>query len=100
MPGSDETGELVDVTVGLIVHHAFAEPDDLPDAEVGPQQLFDVTALEAGVAVGIEQAFLGHQSRALAVDVDCAVHVIGRVLAVFIEAVKGVVDGRRHGRRT
>jgi hypothetical protein len=35
-PRADETREIVDVAVGLVVEHALAEPDDVADAQVVP----------------------------------------------------------------
>jgi len=58
------------VAAGLVVHHAPAEPDDLAHAQVFAQPPLDVAALTVRIAVGVEQALLGDERRALTVDVD------------------------------
>ncbi len=70
--GPGEAGEVVDVAVGLVFVDAAAEPDHLLGAEVLVQRRLDLLARELGVAVAVEQALLGDQHRALAVDVDRA----------------------------
>ena len=75
----DETGDVVDVAVGVVAGTAFVEPDGLVDAEVIVEGLFEVLAggffvTEAGVALldlG-EEAFLGGDEDACAVGVDGA----------------------------
>src|SRR5215469_2399944 len=70
--GTHEAGELVDVTVGFVVEHALAEPDDLLHAEVVAQYAVDLGPIQARVAVRVEQAFFSDQRRALAVHVNGA----------------------------
>src|SRR5207245_4031354 len=70
-----ETGEIVDVSAGLVVEYAPAQPDDVTHAEVLAQQPLDVGALEARIAVGVEEALLGDERRAFPVDVHGAAFV-------------------------
>src|SRR4029077_406562 len=79
-----ETREIVDVPVGLIVEYTLAEPDEVAHAQVVAQLPLDVAALEVRIAIGVQQAFLGDQRRALTVDVDGAAFVHQRG-AVAIE---------------
>ena len=64
--------QVVDVTVGLVVQHALAQPDDHLDVQVALELRLDLRARESWIAVGIEQAFLGGDHRALPVHVDRA----------------------------
>ena len=72
--GIDEPRQVVDVAVGVVAVDPAAQPDDVADAQVVGEDLFDGRAVEAGVASLdlAEQAFLGRQQRAAAVDVDRA----------------------------
>ena len=73
-PGIDEPRQVVDVAVGVVAVDPPAQPDDVADAQVVGEDLFEGLAVEARVA-GLdlaEQAFLGRQQRAPAVDVDRA----------------------------
>src|SRR4029077_14304649 len=79
-----ETREIVDVPVGLIVEHSLAEPDDVAHAQIVAQLPLHVAALQVRIAIGVEQAFLGDQRRAPAVDVDGAAFVHQRS-AVAVE---------------
>ena len=68
----DEPGQVVDVAVGVVAVDAPAQPDDVADAEVVGEDPLHRLAVEPGVA-GLdlaEQALLGRQQRAAAVDVD------------------------------
>jgi hypothetical protein len=67
-----EAGDVVDVPVGVVADDAVAQPQHLADAEQQPQALLDLGARQAGVAVLVQQALLGGQHRAGAVDVDRA----------------------------
>lgn len=60
------------MTVRLVVQHAFAQPDDGFDVQVTLELRLDLRATETRVAIGIEQAFLGRDHRALPVHVDRA----------------------------
>ena len=60
-PGRDEAREIVDMAVGMVVEQAVAEPHDARRAEVAPEPRLDLVLVEAGVAVGVEQALLGGQ---------------------------------------
>jgi hypothetical protein len=60
------------MAVGMVVEQPFAEPEQPLDAEVPAQPLLDLLAGQARVAVGIEQALLGADGEAGAVDVDRA----------------------------
>ena len=66
----DEAGEVVDVAVGLVVEDPLAQPQHGRRTGVGTEQGLDLPATEMGVAVGIEQALLGDEQRALAIGVD------------------------------
>ena len=70
----DEPREVVDVAVRVVAGDAPAEPDDVADAEIVGEDLLEPGAVEPGVA-GLdlaEQAFLGREQGAAAVDVDRA----------------------------
>jgi hypothetical protein len=56
--------------VGLVVEDALAQPQHGGRTGVGTEQGLDLAAAEMGVAVGIEQALLGDEQRALAIGVD------------------------------
>ena len=85
--GAGEAGEVVDVAVGLVLEDAVAEPDHLLGAEVVVERRLDRGAVELRVAVRVQQALLGGQHRALAVDVDRAAleHERGAVAAVAFD---------------
>ena len=60
------------MAVGMVVEQPVAEPDDALEAEVALQPLLDLRRVEAGVAVGVEQALLGGEDGARSVAVDRA----------------------------
>ena len=69
--GTDEAGDLVDVTVGVVASDlAAGEPQDFFRAEVVAEIPFDVVLRELRIAVGIEQAGFGREDAAAAVAVD------------------------------
>ena len=68
----DETGQVVDVAVGVVADNAFAEPEDLFHTKVIAQVVFDFLLGEVRVAILIEQARLGGEQRAFAVYFDGA----------------------------
>ena len=68
--GPRETAQVVDVPVRLVVDDAFAQPDDAGDAQVFVQQDLHLTRVELRIAVRVQQALLGGEQRALAVDVN------------------------------
>src|SRR5260370_4956667 len=76
---ADEAGDVVDVGVSVVAGAALVEPEDLFDAEVVVEGLFQVLAgfgfgAEAGVAFlnfG-EEALFGGEEKAGAVGVDAA----------------------------
>src|SRR5688572_2779818 len=70
-----ETGQVVDMAIGLVVDHALAQPDDLPHAEVITQMLLDVRTAHVRISVAVQQALLGDQRRALAIHVDGAAFI-------------------------
>ena len=72
LSGSGEAGEVVDVPVRLVVVDAAAQPYHHVNPEMVAQQLLDLAAPETGVAVLVQQAFLGGEQRALPVHVDRA----------------------------
>src|ERR1700679_1166488 len=72
VPGAGEAGEFVDMAAGLIEVHALAQTNHLGDPEVAAKLLLDVGPRELGVAVRIEQAFLGGQAGTLAVHMNGA----------------------------
>ncbi len=57
--GRHEAGDVVDMTVRLVVGEAFAEPDHPPRPGIERQPLLDLLAVEMGIAVRIEQALFG-----------------------------------------
>ena len=71
-PSADEAGEIVDMAVGMVVEQPFAEPEQPLDAEVLAQPGLDLLAAHARIAVRVEQALLGGDGEAGAVDVDRA----------------------------
>jgi len=54
--GSDETREVIDVAVGVVAGNPLREPQDVADAQPVPKPPFDLGAVQAGVAIGVEQA--------------------------------------------
>ena len=58
------------MTVGIVSLDVALTPDDFPDAQITFQIGFHLGFFEAAVAVGIEQALLGGDAQALAVDLD------------------------------
>ena len=57
------------MSAGLIVEYAAAEPNDMAHIQVFAQRTLDLAPLQLRIAVGIEQALLGNERRALSVDV-------------------------------
>src|SRR5262249_37741169 len=60
--------ELIDVTVRLIVEHAFAEPHDGAHAEILAKHALDLRAREFRIAVLVEQTLFGDERGARAID--------------------------------
>jgi hypothetical protein len=54
----------------MVVEQAFAQPEQPVDARVIAQPPFDLFAVHPGIAVRVEQALLGGDGKAGAVDVD------------------------------
>src|SRR5208282_6416809 len=69
VPGPCKADEIVHVPAGLVIDDALAEPDHAAGSEIAAQQLLDPGAAQSRIAIGIEQALLSHQHRALPVDV-------------------------------
>ena len=72
---SDEAGDVVDMSMGVVACDTSAQPDDRIHAEMVVEHTFHVVPSQARVADlhhRIEQAFLGRQSGTLPVDVDAA----------------------------
>jgi len=67
-----ETGEVVDVTIGIIAGDAVAEPEDVGDAEIIAKILLDLRLGELGIAIRVQQNRGGGQERACAIGVDGA----------------------------
>ena len=67
---ADEAGHVVDVAVGLVGVDAVAQPEDLLAAEIVAEHMLDRAAVHGGVAPLGQQAHLGREHRALAVDMD------------------------------
>src|ERR1700730_13717431 len=72
---SYETRQVIYVSVRLVIEDTLPQPDHLADTEVIAQLVFNLLAAQAGVAVGIEQALLGNQHCAFAVDMQGAAFV-------------------------
>ena len=68
-PRCHETGDVVDVAVGVVVLETFRDPDDGPGAERFTERPLGL-GLRPAVAVGIEQRLARRQDRAFAVVVD------------------------------
>src|SRR3546814_3336768 len=60
------------MAIGLVLVEPLPQPHEGLGAEVAAQQRLDGRAIEAGVAVRVQQALLAGQQRARAVDVDGA----------------------------
>ena len=71
-PGIDEPRQVVDVSVGVVAVDAPAEPDDVAHAEKVGEDPLQGRPVELRVARldRAEQALLGRQQRAPAVDVE------------------------------
>ena len=72
--GRDEAGDVVDVAVGVVAGDAAMEPEHLIDAEKIGEDLFELFAAEAGVALlhFAEKTFFRGEQETGAVDVDGA----------------------------
>ena len=94
--GRDEAGDVVDVAVRVVAGDALAEPDDRLDSEIVGKHLLVGSAIHGRIALlrGREQAFLGREQSAAAVDVDRAAFEHD---AMF--AVKRMHDARAGGLR-
>ena len=68
-----ERRDQVDVAAGVaVLDQALAEPHELLDAEMGPEDLLDRRPVERGIAVRVQEALLGGEQRAPAVGEDRA----------------------------
>ena len=71
----DEPGDVVDMSVCVIPGDAAPEPDECLHTEMVAEHTFHVVSPESrvtGLHDRVQQAFLGRQCGALAVDVDAA----------------------------
>src|SRR5882762_1328613 len=57
--GTREAREIIDVSVGLVVEYALAEPDDLAHTQVVAPTTLDPLAAHHLIAIDMEQALLG-----------------------------------------
>ena len=63
------------MAVSIVARDSFTEPDDVGHSQIFPQRGFSIGAAQAGIAhlaLLIEQAFLGGEQRAAAIDVNAA----------------------------
>ena len=60
------------MAIGMVMREAVAQPQHAPDAEIAGEPRLDVGAGEVRIAVGIEQALLGGDGEAGAVDIERA----------------------------
>ena len=58
------------MAVGFVVEQAVRQPDYRVDGQVISQILLDLLTVQVRVAVRVEQAFLGGDQGAFAVDMD------------------------------
>ena len=72
MAGRRKAAEVVNVAQGLVVGQPAGQPDHRLDAEAIAQVRLDIGLRKVRIALGIEQALLGRDQRALPVDVDRA----------------------------
>ena len=84
---ADEAGHVVDVAIGLLGIDAVAQPEDLLAAEIVAEHALDGAAVHVGVASLGQQAHLGREHGALAVDVDGAALEHEALGAVGIDAL-------------
>ena len=73
--GTDVAGDIVDVAVGLVGIDAVLDPDDLFQIQVFLQHHFDLFLVQIGnvtAGIGVQQAHLGGDQGAFAVDMDGA----------------------------
>ena len=92
-----EAGDVIDVAVGVVAGAAAVEPEDLVDAEVVVEGLFELGAGDTGVAgldVG-EEALFGGEEDAGAVGVDASAFEDEPVLRSVGEGDCGLCAG--HG---
>ena len=90
------------MAVGVaVLGEALPQPHHVLDAQVVAQALLDLLARQLRVAVGVQQALLGGQQRALAVDGHRAsLEHERRLVAAVAEAVdEQPADGRVARRR-
>ncbi len=73
--GCNETGDVIDVAVGLLVGEALAQPDHTARAGVERENLFDFLLREVRVAVHVQKRLLHRQQCALTVTMDRAAFV-------------------------
>ena len=67
-----ETGDVVDMAVGLVIRESVAQPDHLADAGIERERFLDLLLREIGIAVRVQQSLLGGEQGALAVHMDRA----------------------------
>jgi len=73
--GIYKAAEVVHVAVGIVTGDAFAEPEDVRDAKIAPEDLAVVAFVKAGITdldLGIEQAFFGDKEGTAPVGIDGA----------------------------
>ncbi len=81
--GTDEAGQVVDMTIGFVELAAARQPDHLLGAQVVVQPTGHLILAQVSVTVAVEQALLGGQQDALAIGLDAA-HLSdeGRTVAI------------------
>lgn len=67
--GSNKTGDVINMTVGVIAFDAVLEPDDLGDSEPVAEFFFDLLLVEGGIPIGIKEAAGGGEQGTLSIGV-------------------------------
>ena len=68
--GCHEAGEIVDMTIGMVVEQPIAEPEHVGEAQRTGQQRLDLFAIQRRISVGIEQTLFGGDEEAGAIGID------------------------------
>src|SRR5204863_506878 len=66
----DEPGEIVDMTISIVSHDAFAEPEQIRNAEVIPKKSFELCFAEIGITIWVEEASFSGEQAAFSIHFD------------------------------
>ena len=58
---ADETCDVVDMPVGVIAYNAISQPEDLSDSKISFEIILNLSLLQTGISIRIEQAGFGSE---------------------------------------